>query len=93
LKPSYSDASRFRFIISFDLVLFRGAGDLAWRKPMPPLFQAFRHGSLPEGGRIIGVARDDLSVKRRQRPVRVRRPLLERSVLTPRARRGAGRPC
>ncbi|VWX58116.1 Glucose-6-phosphate 1-dehydrogenase [Burkholderiales bacterium 8X] len=47
--------------MSFDLVLFGGTGDLAWRKLMPALFQAFRHGSLPEGGRIIGVARDDLS--------------------------------
>jgi len=47
--------------MSFDLVLFGGTGDLAWRKLMPALFQAFRHGSLPEGGRIIGVGRDDLS--------------------------------
>jgi glucose-6-phosphate 1-dehydrogenase len=47
--------------MSFDLVLFGGTGDLAWRKLMPSLFQAFRHGSLPEAGRIIGVARDDLS--------------------------------
>ncbi|NQW79547.1 MAG: glucose-6-phosphate dehydrogenase, partial [Polaromonas sp.] len=47
--------------MSFDLVLFGGTGDLAWRKLMPALFQAFRHGSLPAGGRIIGVARDDLS--------------------------------
>ncbi|CAN5279061.1 glucose-6-phosphate dehydrogenase [soil metagenome] len=47
--------------MSFDLVLFGGTGDLAWRKLMPALFQAFRHGSLPEDGRIIGVARDDLS--------------------------------
>ena len=47
--------------MSFDLVLFGGTGDLAWRKLMPALFQAFRHGSLPEQGRIIGVARDDLS--------------------------------
>ena len=46
--------------MSFDLVLFGGTGDLAWRKLMPALFQAFRHGSLPEGGRIVGVARDDL---------------------------------
>ncbi|MFT4266531.1 MAG: glucose-6-phosphate dehydrogenase [Xenophilus sp.] len=46
--------------MSFDLVLFGGTGDLAWRKLMPALFQAFRHGSLPAGGRIIGVARDDL---------------------------------
>src|SRR5687768_11005683 len=47
--------------MSFDLVLFGGTGDLAWRKLMPALFQAFRHGSLPSGGRIIGIARDDLS--------------------------------
>jgi glucose-6-phosphate 1-dehydrogenase len=46
--------------MSFDLVLFGGTGDLTWRKLMPALFQAFRHGTLPEGGRIIGVGRDDL---------------------------------
>src|SRR6185369_2610236 len=46
--------------MSFDLVLFGGTGDLAWRKLMPALFQAFRHGTLPKDGRIIGVARDDL---------------------------------
>ena len=46
---------------SFDLILFGGTGDLVWRKLMPALFQAFRHGSLPEGGRIVGVARDDLT--------------------------------
>ncbi|WPC68074.1 glucose-6-phosphate dehydrogenase [Rhodoferax ferrireducens] len=47
--------------MSFDLVLFGGTGDLAWRKLMPALFQAFRHGTLPLDGRIIGVGRDDLS--------------------------------
>ena len=47
--------------MSFDLVLFGGTGDLAWRKLMPALFQAFRHGTLPEGGRIIGVGREALS--------------------------------
>jgi glucose-6-phosphate 1-dehydrogenase len=47
--------------MSFDLVLFGGTGDLAWRKLMPALFQAFRHGTLPPGGRIIGVGRDNLS--------------------------------
>jgi glucose-6-phosphate 1-dehydrogenase len=47
--------------MSFDLVLFGGTGDLVWRKLMPALFQAFRHGTLPAGGRIIGVGRDDLS--------------------------------
>ncbi|MCW5220777.1 glucose-6-phosphate dehydrogenase [Verminephrobacter aporrectodeae] len=50
--------------MGFDLVLFGGTGDLAWRKLMPALFQAFRHGTLPPGGRIIAVARDTLSDER-----------------------------
>jgi glucose-6-phosphate 1-dehydrogenase len=47
--------------MAFDLVLFGGTGDLTWRKLMPALFQAFRHGKLPEGGRILSVARDERS--------------------------------
>ncbi|MDO8375379.1 MAG: glucose-6-phosphate dehydrogenase [Polaromonas sp.] len=47
--------------MSFDLVLFGGTGDLTWRKLMPALFQAFRHGSLPADGRIVGVGRDAMS--------------------------------
>jgi len=47
--------------MSFDLVLFGGTGDLTWRKLMPALFQAFRHGKLPPGGRILSVARDERS--------------------------------
>ena len=47
--------------MSFDLVLFGGTGDLAWRKLLPALFQSFRHGTLPADGRIIAIARDDLS--------------------------------
>jgi glucose-6-phosphate 1-dehydrogenase len=47
--------------MSFDLVFFGGTGDLTWRKLMPALFQAFRHGKLPAGGRILAVARDDQS--------------------------------
>jgi glucose-6-phosphate 1-dehydrogenase len=47
--------------MSFDLILFGGTGDLTWRKLMPALFQAWRHGKLPEGGRIIAVARDERS--------------------------------
>ncbi len=43
--------------MSFDLVLFGGTGDLAWRKLLPALFQAHRHGSLPPGGRILAVGR------------------------------------
>ncbi len=58
--------------MSFDLVLFGGTGDLAWRKLMPALFQAFRHGTLPEGGRIVGVARDELSDEQYRSFIRAR---------------------
>ena len=50
--------------MSFDLVLFGGTGDLTWRKLMPALFQAWRHGKLPArngGGRILAIARDERS--------------------------------
>jgi len=47
--------------MSFDLVFFGGTGDLTWRKLMPALFQAFRHGKLPQGGRLLAVARDERS--------------------------------
>ena len=47
--------------MAFDLVFFGGTGDLTWRKLMPALFQAFRHGKLPPGGRILAVARDERS--------------------------------
>ena len=47
--------------MSFDLVFFGGTGDLTWRKLMPALFQAFRHGKLPPDGRILAVARDERS--------------------------------
>jgi glucose-6-phosphate 1-dehydrogenase len=58
--------------MSFDLVLFGGTGDLAWRKLMPALFQSFRHGTLPEGGRIIGVARDELSDEKYREYIKAR---------------------
>ncbi|MBT9505931.1 glucose-6-phosphate dehydrogenase [Rhodoferax sp.] len=58
--------------MSFDLVLFGGTGDLAWRKLMPALFQAFRHGTLPAGGRIIGVGRDDMSDEQYRNLIRSR---------------------
>ena len=45
--------------MAFDLVFFGGTGDLTWRKLMPALFQAFRHGKLPPDGRILAVARDE----------------------------------
>jgi len=50
--------------MAFDLVFFGGTGDLTWRKLMPALFQAFRHGKLPPDGRILAVARDELNDER-----------------------------
>jgi glucose-6-phosphate 1-dehydrogenase len=47
--------------MAFDLVVVGGTGDLTWRKLMPALFQAFRHGKLPEGGRILAVSRHAMS--------------------------------
>jgi glucose-6-phosphate 1-dehydrogenase len=46
--------------MSFDLVILGGTGDLAWRKLMPALFQARRHGTLPAGGRILAVGREPM---------------------------------
>jgi glucose-6-phosphate 1-dehydrogenase len=51
--------SLYSLHMSFDLVFFGGTGDLTWRKLMPALFQAFRHGKLPPNGRILAVARDE----------------------------------
>src|SRR4051812_26650786 len=50
--------------MAFDLVFFGGTGDLTWRKLMPALFQAFRHGKLPADGRILAVARDEQTDER-----------------------------
>jgi glucose-6-phosphate 1-dehydrogenase len=47
--------------MSFDLVIIGGTGDLAWRKLMPALFQAYRHGKLPGGGRMLALSRQSLS--------------------------------
>ena len=58
--------------MSFDLVFFGGTGDLTWRKLMPALFQAFRHGKLPAGGRILAVARDERSDDEYRRFIRER---------------------
>ena len=51
--------------MAFDLVFFGGTGDLTWRKLMPALFQAFRHGKLPPDGRILAVARQRAERRRR----------------------------
>lgn len=43
-----------------DIIFFGGTGDLAWRKLMPAMYQAFRHGALPGRGRILAAAREPL---------------------------------
>jgi len=47
--------------MGFDIVFFGGTGDLTWRKLMPALFQAYRHGALPDGGRVLAMARTEMS--------------------------------
>jgi glucose-6-phosphate 1-dehydrogenase len=45
--------------VPLDIVIFGGAGDLAWRKLLPALFMAHLHGSLPADARIIGIGRHE----------------------------------
>jgi glucose-6-phosphate 1-dehydrogenase len=43
------------------MIVFGGNGDLALRKLMPALYHLERDGRIPEGSRIIGTARSDLT--------------------------------
>lgn len=45
----------------FELVLFGASGDLTMRKLLPSLYYHHRDGDLPGEGRIIGVARREMS--------------------------------
>ena len=45
----------------FDLVVFGGTGDLAMRKLLPALYWRESDQQMPEGSRIIGVARSHLT--------------------------------
>ena len=47
--------------ITTPLVIFGGAGDLAFRKLLPALYMAHAHGRLPEGTRVVGVGRQSWS--------------------------------
>lgn len=53
--------SRDHVVEPFDLVIFGGTGDLARHKILPALCRRFAAGQFPEGARIIGAARTDLS--------------------------------
>jgi glucose-6-phosphate 1-dehydrogenase len=44
----------------FDCVVFGATGDLTLRKLLPALYYRFRNGEVPDGARIIGVARSRL---------------------------------
>lgn len=43
------------------IVIFGAAGDLTRRKLVPALFELFRKGRLPEGTRVVGTSRSELS--------------------------------
>jgi glucose-6-phosphate 1-dehydrogenase len=49
--------SRIIAVEPFDLVVFGGAGDLAYRKLLPALYHRHRDGQLPTLARIVGVSR------------------------------------
>lgn len=53
--------SRIIAVEAFDLVVFGGAGDLAYRKLLPALYHRDRDGQLPERARIIGVSRRSMN--------------------------------
>ncbi len=43
---------------AFDIIIFGGCGDLAFRKLLPALYRAHREGKMPVGSRIIATCRD-----------------------------------
>jgi glucose-6-phosphate 1-dehydrogenase len=45
----------------FDIIVFGATGDLAQRKLIPALFHRDEQGQLPEGARIIGTSRREMS--------------------------------
>jgi glucose-6-phosphate 1-dehydrogenase len=53
--------SRFIAVDPFDLVVFGGAGDLAYRKLLPALFHRHCDNQIPSSARIIGVSRRQMS--------------------------------
>ncbi len=55
--------SRIVKVEPFDLVVFGGTGDLAYRKLFPALFRRFLDEQFSEPTRIIGAARHDYSVE------------------------------
>jgi len=54
-------SSRIIAVEPFDLVVFGGAGDLAYRKLLPALYHRHRDQQIPDAARIIGVSRRGMS--------------------------------
>ncbi|HET7716197.1 MAG TPA: glucose-6-phosphate dehydrogenase [Bauldia sp.] len=54
-------SSRIIAVDPFDLVVFGGAGDLAYRKLLPALYHRYRDRQIPKEARIIGVSRRGIS--------------------------------
>ncbi len=53
-------AARIIPVAVFDAVVFGATGDLTLRKLLPALYWRFRDGQMPEGARVVGVARSPL---------------------------------
>ncbi len=53
--------SRIIAVEPFDLIVFGGAGDLAYRKLLPAMYHRHRDGQLPTVARIVGVSRRAMS--------------------------------
>ncbi len=53
--------SRIIAVEPFDFVIFGGAGDLAYRKLLPALYERHLDGQIPTVTRIIGVSRRQMS--------------------------------
>ena len=56
--------------VPFDLVVFGGTGDLAYRKLLPALFHCFNDSQVAAGSRVLAVALSDLSADAYQQRAR-----------------------
>ena len=63
-------ASKTIKVEPFDLVVFGGTGDLAYRKLFPALYHRDRDGQFTDPTRIIGVSRRDMTREQFQQSVR-----------------------
>ncbi len=59
-SPKKAMASRILKVPPFDLAVFGGTGDLAYRKLYPALYRRYLDGQLTEPTKIVGVSRKSL---------------------------------